>query len=109
MSNKVTIFCAGGCGRSVTLRKTRIISADFYVCDSRADGDSCKASVMARRPDDMIAVVDINAAAHFTGITFKVPDEEERASLARANRLRRSATGLADRAELQAMKGGKSC
>lgn len=109
MSNKVTVFCAGGCGRSVTLRKARIIPAGFYVCNSRDDGDSCKASVMARRTADMIAVIELNAAAHFTGITFKVPDEEERASLARAHRLKRYAQGVADRAELQAIKGGKSC
>ncbi len=109
MSNKVIVFCAGGCGRSVALRKSRIIPADFYVCNSRADGNKCEASVMTQRPADMLAVVEFNAAAHFTGITFKVPDEEERASLARAHRLRRYATGLAARAELQAIKGGKSC
>jgi hypothetical protein len=109
MNNKVIVFCSGGCGRSVTLRKSRIIPADFYVCNSRADGNKCTALVMAQRPADMLAGVEFNAAAHFTGITFKVPDEEERASLARAHRLKRYALGVADRAELQAVKGGKSC
>lgn len=70
---------------------------------------SNKTTMMASCPADRIAVVEFNAAAHFAGITFKVPDEEDHASLARADRLKRHALGLADRAELQAIKGGKSC
>ncbi|HZD92407.1 MAG TPA: hypothetical protein VE224_20120 [Pseudolabrys sp.] len=109
-TNKVTIYCDGGCGAEVTMRrKSRIHHADFYVCNSRANGDRCKQIVLAKKPADMIAVLEFNAAAHFMGITFKIPDEEERASLARANRLKRYGMGLADRAELQVHKGGKAC
>ncbi len=42
---RVTIYCAGGCGRSVTLRRSRVNPADFYLCNSRADGQRCRDSL----------------------------------------------------------------
>jgi len=50
---KVTIFCAGGCGRSVTLRKSRVNPADFYLCNSREDGQRCRDS-LPPAPEGMV-------------------------------------------------------
>lgn len=99
MSDKVTIYCSGGCGRSVSLRKIKIRPGDYYVCDSREDGDKCRKALPAK-PPNMIAAMELNAAAHFTGITYKKPDAEDIAALARANRILRSGLGKPDRAEL---------
>lgn len=106
MSDQVTIFCAGGCGRSVTVRKARIKPADFYVCDTRADGARCRASLPVR-PPGTIAVSAFNAAGSFMGVTYKVPSQDEHAALARAQRLERSTRGVGDRGELHAIRGGK--
>jgi len=42
----------------------------------------------------------------FRGISFEIPSEEGRASIARANRLKRLALGI-DRPELRIIPGGK--
>jgi len=89
--SKVTIYCSGGCGRSVVLRKSKLRKADYYICDSREDGRKCREALPAK-PPGMIAVVEHNAAAHFTGITYRKPDEEEIAAVARANLILRCGT-----------------
>lgn len=105
MSDKVTIFCSGGCGRLVTLRKIKVRPADYYVCDSREDGKKCR-KALPTKPPSMIAVIELNAAAHFTGITYKKPDAEDIAAIARANRILRSGQGSRSRAELSVKSGG---
>lgn len=102
---RVTIYCAGGCGRSVTLRRSRVNPADFYLCNSRADGQRCRDS-LPPVPEGKITVIRFNSAGSFTGISYEVPSEERRAAIARANRLKRLALGIA-RPELRIIPGGK--
>ncbi len=89
INNRVTILCSGGCGRSVTLRKSKVEKFDYYLCDSRKDGKSCR-EFIPKCPEGMIAVESMNAVACFTGISYKIPTEEERASIARAKQIRES-------------------
>jgi hypothetical protein len=90
INNRVTILCSGGCGRSVTLRKSKVEKFDYYLCDSRKDGKSCR-EFIPKCPDGMITVHSMNAAAYFTGISYKIPTEEESASIARAKQIREAA------------------
>ena len=66
--------------------------ANYYVCDSREDSQRCRES-LPDKPPGMIAVIEYNAAAHFTGITYRKADAEEIAAVARANRILRHGTG----------------
>jgi hypothetical protein len=90
MANKVTIFCAGGCGRSITLRSNKVRKADYYVCATRKDGAVCLSKI-PKRPADMIRVMDMHAAGSFRGCTDKLPDEEEAAAVNRARDILASA------------------
>lgn len=42
-SEKVTIYCYGGYGRSVTPHKSKVRKADYYLCYSRQSGAQCEA------------------------------------------------------------------
>jgi hypothetical protein len=97
MSNRKTIFCAGGCGRSVSVRRAAL--ADYYVCDTRENRDQCLAALPPRH-SGTIRVLQHNAAAGFMGVTDKMPDAEDHAAIARAKRLERIACGTTDRVEL---------
>ena len=97
---KVTIFCSGGCGRSVTLRAKKVLKCDFYICDSKVDGQKCKES-LPRDPNKHVSI-QYNAAASFTGFTEFVPNADDRAAVARANRILRAALGKQDKADLSA-------
>ncbi len=79
----VRIECAGGCGRHVEIRRKSVASATFYVCNSRASGCKCKASLPPALPGQ-ICSMEFNAAAHFMGITYKWPTPSQAASMARA-------------------------
>lgn len=61
-AEKVTIHCYGGCGRSVTLRKSKVQKADYYLCDTRQDGAQCKANLPPLQPGKA-RVVNICAAS----------------------------------------------
>ena len=103
MPDKVTIYCSGGCGRSVSLRKSKVRPADYYVCDSREDRGKCM-EALPPVPPDMIAVMELNASAHFTGITYKKPAADDIAAVARANRILRLGTNRPDQAELSVVR-----
>jgi hypothetical protein len=81
--DKVTICCDGGCGRSVTLRKSRVRQHQFYLCNSKKSGDACMAALPMCFPGHLCCM-DFNAAAHFMGATYTLPSEEEAASVNRA-------------------------
>lgn len=81
--DRVTIYCDGGRGRSVTLRKSRVRPHQFYVCNSRKSGDACMAALPTRLPGHLCGM-DLNAAAHFMGVTYTLPSEEDAASVNRA-------------------------
>ncbi len=101
MSNRKTFFCAGGCGRSVTVR--RFSQADYYICNTRASRDQCLAAIPPL-PPGMIRVMVYNAAESFMGITDKIPDADEHAAIARAKRLERYARETSDQAELTLLR-----
>lgn len=80
---KVTIHCFGGCGRSVTLSKSKVQKADYYLCHSRQDGARCETKLPPLLPGK-VRVVDINAAAAFWGYRDLWPDAGTAASVDRA-------------------------
>ena len=82
-NNKITIYCDGGCGRSVTLRKSKIRKAEYYLCHSVIDGKKSKKSLPPLR-DGMVRIVDMDAASCFWGYTYKWPDIETAQSMQRA-------------------------
>jgi hypothetical protein len=82
-AEKVTIECFGGCGRSVSLRKSKVRRAQYYLCHSKEHGHLCHAKLPSL-PPGMIRCVEIDAAASFWGYTDERPDVETAASLQRA-------------------------
>ncbi|ADH65435.1 hypothetical protein Mesil_3648 (plasmid) [Allomeiothermus silvanus DSM 9946] len=91
-TEKVTIYCYGGCGRSVTLQKSKVQKADYYICGSRESGAQCEARLPPLSPGKVRYAV-INAAGSFWGYTDEWPDTETAASVMRAQEIR--AAGLA--------------
>jgi len=86
MNEKITIYCDGGCGRSVTLRKNKIQKCDYYICDSKESRDICK-SKLPKRKNGIIEIHTFNAVAHFQGISYKYPDEKEKVNITRAKEI----------------------
>lgn len=93
-SEKVTIDCYGGCGRSVTLRKRKVYKVDYYLCHSRQDGAQCEAKLPSLLLGK-VRIVDMNAAASFWGYRDVEPDDETAASVVRPrdSRERRNTKG----------------
>lgn len=85
-AEKVTIYCDGGCGRSVTLRKSKAHKADYYLCHSKQDGTRCKAKLPPLAPGK-VRVVDMYAAASLWGYRDVWPDAEQAASVMRAREI----------------------
>jgi hypothetical protein len=98
---KVTIFCYGGCGRSVTLRKSKVHQADFYVCETRLDGHRCRTKLPLLMPGKLRQIV-MCAAASFWGYTDVWADPEQMASVLRAQAI--LGAGLAQQAIRNAMR-----
>jgi hypothetical protein len=98
---KVTIFCYGGCGRSVTLRKSKVHQADFYVCETRLDGDRCRKKLPLLMPGKLRRI-DMHAAASFWGYTDEWADAEQAESVLRAQAILQA--GLAQEALRKAMR-----
>lgn len=98
---KVTIFCFGGCGRSVTLRKSKVHQADFYVCETRLDGDRCRTKLPLLMPGKL-REIDMYAAASFWGYTDVWADAEHAAGVLRAQAILQA--GLAQQAIRKAMR-----
>jgi hypothetical protein len=100
-AEKATIFCYGGCGRSVTLRKSKVHHADFYLCETRQDGDRCRAKLPPLMPGKVRAT-DMHAAASFWGYTDEWMDAEHAAGVMRAQAILEA--GLAQWAIEKAMR-----
>jgi hypothetical protein len=66
----------------VSSRKSKIRSAQYYLCGSKEHGHLCEEK-LPPLPPGMIRSVEINAAAYFWGYTGW-PDAEATASLLRA-------------------------
>lgn len=79
----VRIFCDGGCGRHVELRLKKVVTHDYYLCDSKASGVLCKARLPPRLLGQLL-VHEFNAAASFMGISHRWPNPEEIAAVGRA-------------------------
>lgn len=85
-SEKVTIQCHGGCGRSVTLRKSKVHKADYYLCQSKQDGARCEKMLPVLQAGK-VRVVDMYAAGSFWGYRDEWPDAETAASVIRAREI----------------------
>ena len=102
-SAKINVECFGKCGCVVSLRKSKVRSAQYYLCCSKAHGHLCKAK-LPPLPPGMIRSVEINAAAHFCGYTDEWPDAEMTESLQRAREV--LAAGIAQLAIEKARNRG---
>jgi hypothetical protein len=71
--DNVTIYCDGGCGRSVTLRESRVRQHQIYLSNSKQSRDDCRAALPTRFPGHL-CFMEFNAA-HFMGVTseFLIP------------------------------------
>lgn len=85
-SEKVTIQCHGGCGRSVTVRESKVHKADFYLCHSRQNGVECEKTLPALQAGK-VRVVDMSATGSFWGYRDEWPDAETAASVIRAHEI----------------------
>jgi hypothetical protein len=83
------------------LRKSKVRSAQYYLCGSKEHGHLCKAK-LPPPPPGMVRRLEINAAAHFCGYTDEWPDAEMTESLLRAREV--LATGIAQLAIEKARK-----
>jgi hypothetical protein len=99
---KINVECFGGCGCSVNLRKSKVSSAQYYLCGSKEHGHLCDAK-LPPLPPGMVRRVQMNAAASFCGYTDEWPDAEMTASLQRAREV--LAVGLARLAIEKARNG----
>lgn len=91
-SEKVIIYCYGGCGRSVALRKSKVRKADYYLCHSKQNGARCEEKLPALQAGK-VRVVDMCAAGSFWGYRDEWMDAETAASVVRAREI--LAAGLA--------------
>lgn len=78
------IRCDGGCGKTQRVRKRHIHPATWYLCTW---GGVCEAQLPRWHPH-LVRIVEFNAAGSFYGVTDRIPSEEERQSVGRANALR---------------------
>lgn len=84
--DKVTIPCSGGCGRTVTLPRSKVQKADYYLCNSRESGHLCRQKLPQLQPGK-VRRVEMNAAAHFWGYTDELASAEDMASITRAREI----------------------
>ena len=85
----------------MSLRKSKVRSAQYYLCESKEHGRLCKAK-LPPLPPGMVRSIEINAAANFWGYTDEWPDAETTASLQRAREV--LAAGVAQLAIEKARK-----
>ncbi len=83
LPGRVAIFCDGGCGRKVVLRKSKVSPAQYYLCNSRESGRACEDKLPPRH-EGMMRYVTMNAAAHFWGYTDRIADQEDKEAVMRA-------------------------
>ena len=102
-SAKINVECFGECGCVVSLRKSKVRSAQYYLCGSKAHGNLCEAK-LPPLPPGMVRSVEINAAAHFWGYTDEWPDAEMTESIQRAREV--LAAGIAKLAIAKARNRG---
>ena len=99
--DKVIISCSGGCGCTVTLRRSKVQKADYYLCESRESGRLCRQKLPQLQPGK-VRRVEMNAAAHFWGDTDELASAEDMASITRAREI--LAAGVAQLAIKKAVR-----
>jgi hypothetical protein len=88
----------------VSLHKSKVRSAQYYLCGSKEHGRLCEAKLPSL-PPGMVRSVEINAAASFWGYTDEWPDAEMTGSLQRAREV--LAVGVAQLAIEKARNRGR--
>ena len=99
--DKVIISCSGGRGCTVTLRRSKVQKADYYLCESRESGHLCRQKLPQLQPGK-VRRVEMNAAAHFWGYTDELASAEDMASITRAREI--LAAGVAQLAIKKAVR-----
>lgn len=76
--NMVKVTCDGGCGRSVVLRRKKMVKGlEYYVCNSKKNDISCEKKLPAVGYGNVRYVIP-EAAANFTGCKdFKLDDVDK--------------------------------
>ena len=85
-AEKITLACSGGCGRTVTLRKSKVHKADYYLCQSKSSAQQCEANLPPLMPGK-IRRMELNAAGSFGGYTDEFADAKTAASMLRAREI----------------------
>ena len=76
----ITVECAGGCGKTQSVRQSRIVPADHYFC-SACDPPTTP------RPAGYICTWYHNAAGSFRGVSTRPGTPDELAGVARARQI----------------------
>ncbi|GJE50930.1 hypothetical protein GOFOIKOB_3984 [Methylobacterium tardum] len=83
----IKIFCDGGCGKSQSVRPSKIDRRYTHIGCGKCEGwVRLKASFRTDR-DEMICEYDFYAAGGFEGMRLRIATVEERAALERARAL----------------------
>ena len=82
---KIEIACQG-CGRTQTVRKSKLVPCDYYTCsfDCKANPDWAH----PYRPEGFVRVAHMHAAGAFYGHEIRPATEDEKASIDRAEAIR---------------------
>lgn len=79
---KIRIYCAGGCGKYIDIKKRSDKKHDYYLCNSIETRDSCQANLLKKigytNSDRVVMKMRWNAAAHFTGVDFVKTENSRR-------------------------------
>jgi hypothetical protein len=73
--DKITVYCSGGCGRSMQLPKTSVFEGDYYGCDENKQGFECEAKLLPLIPGKVRITTEFKGR-HFFRIRDVWPDAE---------------------------------
>jgi len=85
-NEKITIECLS-CKRTQTLRKSKVIKADYYTCSLGI----CKINpdfIFPKLRDGYVRVIEMNASGSFSGVTDRISTKEEKVSIDRAREIK---------------------
>jgi len=76
-NNKITIYCDGGCGQSITLKKSKVHKVDYYFCDTIKHRKNCEKVILSKCPKGYMATFSYNVAGSFSGYSFEKPSQDD--------------------------------
>lgn len=61
----ITVYCHGGCGRSITLPNTSVHDGDYFGCDRNISGLECKSKFLPLTPGMVRMVTEFKSRGFF--------------------------------------------